>query len=658
MPDLTLVGSLPIAAGILLLLPVVVVVSWLAGRLLGIRRTVLMMLGTGVAGWLLGALLTLQLVGSRPGTLTGVATQLFFGVVFTIGVQFAVDVLRRPDFHSRPARRRSMRRPTESIRAAVARSQRYSQVVRIAARYGFGPHLGLRRASRRTDSERSYGSGLRLALEESGGAFVKLGQVLSTRRDLLPPDVVAELSHLQDDVAPVDFETVRAMIEAELGTPISSSFREFEDKPIAAGSIAQVHAATLIDGRKVVVKVQRPGIDKLVERDIDALLKLAETLERRSRRARSFHVADLVGDFAMRLREELDFRVEAGNTSRIGANLARTPAVCVPEVHHSLCTQRVLTMERFHGVSVRDLEETVGDVDREAIAKRLLSAYLQQVMVDGVYNADPHPGNILLLDDQQIGLIDFGAVGRLDAVQQESLKQMLLAMGRRDPENLLTALLDVVDVPPNTDLGRLQHGLASFLNRYVNDQADPSAETFVALLRLLLEYGAVVPGEFGTAFRTFATLQGTIESVAPDFMLTAELKKAALEKFRVLEHRPQAVVGLVHSEVERWAPLVRRLPRHLDRIATLAERGDMRFRISLFSTASDVETVTRLVNRFVLSGLGVGVGILGVALLAIHAGPVLQSGIRLYSLMGGLALLVSLVLILRVTVAVMRDGLN
>jgi ubiquinone biosynthesis protein len=658
MVGLTLARFLLVGADIVVSLPIIMLVSWFAGRLLGVRRTLLMTLATGFAGWLLGTILALQLIGRNAGTPVGVATQLFCAVVFMIGVQFAVEILRRPDSRDRSAGRRRVRRPSASIRAAVHRSRRYSELVRIAAKHGFGPHLGLRHVSRRTDPERSYGRRLRLALEESGGVFVKLGQALSSRMDLLPPDVAAELSQLQDDVAPANSEAVRAVIEEEFGAPISRFFREFETEPMAAGSIAQVHVATLVDGREVVVKVQRPGIDDLVERDIDALLKLAESLERRSRRLRSFHVAELVGDFVARLREELDFRVEAANTSRIGANLAHLAAVRVPEIHDSLCTRRVLTMEYFHGISVRDFDEAERGIDRQAIADSLLGAYLQQVMVDGVYNADPHPGNILVLDEQQIGLIDFGAVGRLDAVQQEALKQMLLAMGRRDPENLLTSLLDVIDIPVNTDLGRFQHVLASFFNRYLNDEANPSAETFIALLRLLVAHGAVVPAEFGTVFRMFATLQGTIETVAPGYRFTAGLKKVALQAFRGPEHRLQAVAGLVQSEIERWAPLVRRVPRHLDRMATLAERGDLHFRVSLFSTVSDVQTVTRLVNRFILSAVGVGVGVVGVALLATHTGPMLQSGVRLYSVMGGLGLLVSLILILRVTVAVMRDGLN
>jgi ubiquinone biosynthesis protein len=646
-------------ADIFLTLVAVVLVTWFAGRLLGLRRTWFAVVATGITGWAAGTALALFLHGRHGDALKGIVDQLVFAIVFVMVAQVVLEFLRRPDLRNRP-RAQGVPHPLRTLRATMRRSRRYSQVVRIALRNGLGPHLGLHR--RPVDGlvgGRSLGRRLRLTLEESGGMFVKLGQVLSTRSDLLPPEVIAELSGLQDDVLPAPPEAVKRLVEQEICAPLDTVFSRFEWEPIAAASIAQVHAATLIDGSDVVVKVQRPGLDELVERDLDALLRLAKTIERRITWARPYQLLAFAGEFADRLREELDFRIEAANATVIAQNLDGAPEVHVPVVHDALVSPRLLTMERLEGVSIRNREEVARrGVDRRAIANTLLASYLQQVMVDGVYHADPHPGNILLLEDGRIGLIDFGAVGRLDAIEQEALKEMLLAISRRDPEELLAAFLDVVELPPDTDLARLQHRLAGFLARHVTGVANPSGETFIALLRILVGFGAIVPPELSTLFRTLATLQGALETLAADYLFTAEAEAIAVELFGDPSQSPDQLEDLAKAEIVRILPQLRRLPRHLDRIATLGERGDLRLRVSLFSTRNDVDTVTRLVNRVVLAGVGVGIAIVAVVLLSIAGGPHLKSGLRLYPILGYIGLIVSVTFILRVVVAVMREGLN
>jgi ubiquinone biosynthesis protein len=645
-------------ADFLLSLPIIALLSWLASRLIALRQSWLATVTIGIVGWLLGASLAFQLTSDGDGTLTRLAAQLFLAIVFMVAVHGAVELVRRPDLRDGRRRRPGLPHPMRGLRTAVRRSRRYSQIVRIAMRNGFGPHLGRghKGASRQRHSG-TYGHRLRLTLEESGGTFVKVGQMLSGRADLLPPDVVSELSHLQDDVAPASPQAITALVEQEIGGPLATVFRHFDMEPIGAASIAQVHAATLVDGREVVVKVQRPGIEELVERDLDALLRLARSVERRAPWARPYQIGALAGEFADRLRDELDFRLEAANTSTIARNLETNTDVHIPDVHAELSTRRVLTMEKLRGVSIRDGDEIDRrGLDRQELADRLVGCYLRQLLVDGVYHADPHPGNILVLEESRIGLIDFGAVGRLDAVQQEALKEMLLAIARRDPEAVLTAVLDVVDIPANTDLGRLQHALASFLARHVTATVTPSVGAFTALLRVLIDFGIHVPPEFSTLFRALATLQGTLDTMAPGYEFAARVEAAATALF----HDPGTAPGqaLVKSELARTLPQLRRLPRHLDRIATLAERGDLRLRVSLFSTESDMQAMTRLVNRVILAGLGVGIAIVALGLLRTSGGPDLANGLRLYPTLAYLGLLTSMVLIVRVTVAVMRDGLN
>lgn len=643
----------------LLSLPIVVLVSWAVSRLIASRWSWLAVVVISIVGWLLGSAATAQLTSDQAGMLERLAVQLFAAAVTAIVAQCLVEFLRRPDRRALPPQRGVLPHPIRRLRMAWLRSRRYSQIMRIALRNGFGPHLRRGRTRDVPPGDASYGHRLRLTLEESGGTFVKLGQVLSTRSDLLPPELLAELSRLQDDVAPVPPEIITGLVEEELGRPLGGVFRHFDLKPIGGASIAQVHSATLLDGREVVVKVQRPGLDELIERDLDALLRVARTLERRTAWARLYQLGEIAGEFASRLRDELDFRREALNTVALAQNLEPMSDVQVPAVYEELSTHRVLTLERIRGISIREREEIERrGYDREEIADRLLGCYLRQLLIDGVYHADPHPGNILVLEEQRIGLLDFGAVGRLDAVQQAALGEMLLGIGRRDPEAVLIALLDVVDIPSNADLSRLQHALASFLTRYVTDTATPSLGAFNELLRMLVAFGVYVPPEFSTLARALATLQGTVETLSPGYAFPARLERVAVELFHDRELSPSSVPDLVKSELARMAPQLRRLPRHLDRIATLAERGDLRLRVSLFSTESDVQALTRLLNRLVLAGLGVGVAIVAIGLLRTPGGPALAHGLRLYPGLAYLGLLASMIFIVRVTVAVMRDGLN
>jgi ubiquinone biosynthesis protein len=644
------------AIEILLSLPIAVLASWAIGRLLGVARTWRALVAIGIAGWTLGTALSAQLTAGSGATLDQLATKLLLASVSIVLINGALALFRRYDGRANAARNRGIPHPIRSVRATWLRSRRYSQVARIALKNGFGPHLSHKRRSADAFTAPNYGYRLRLALEESGGMFVKLGQLLSTRSDLLSPEAITEMTRLQDHVSPVPPEAIQALVEQELGGPLSNSFLHFDLEPIAAASIGQVHAASLLDGRAVVVKVQRPGVDELVERDIDALLRLARSVERRAAWAASYQIVALAEDLAGRLREELDYRIEATNTAVIAQNLGKDPVVRVPAIHEALSTRRVLTLQRFHGVSIReDGEIERRGFDRRAIADNLVACYIRQLLIDGFFNADPHPGNILLLEEQQIGLIDFGAVGRLDAIEQEALKGVIIGIAARDPEAVLTAILEIVDIPVNADLGKLQHALGSLL---AHQATEPSPAAFTALLRTFSAYGIAVPGEFGTLFRTLATLQGTVETLSPGYPFAERAQSLASGVFGSSLESPLRMDGLVKSELVAVLPQLRRLPRHVDRIATLAERGDLRFRVSLFSTPEDVRSVTLLINRIILAGLGIGIALVGTTLLRTPAGPVLAEGPRLYALLGCVCLAASMILVVRVTTAVMRDGLN
>jgi ubiquinone biosynthesis protein len=643
-------------------LPVMLLVAVIAGRLLGVRRSLGATVASGVIGWFAGAGLSLVIAHSEGNA--GFTRNLWlFSTFFAMSTTAWVELLAKPGALARArSGLASVPRPLRAARLASQRLGRYAQISRIAVRYGFGSTLGL--GDSEADEQAMVGKApvavrLRRALEECGGMFVKLGQVLSTRSDLLPDHVVAELARLQDRVAEEPRDAMQAVVEEDLGAPVETLFAEFDWQPIAAASIGQAYKARLHSGEPVIVKVQRPGIAAAVERDMGVLLELARTAEARTSWAAEYRVLELANEFADRLREELDFRIEARNATIIGGRIGDgTGPVRVPRVHDELTTARVLTMEWLDGVSVRqaDRVDALG-VDRPALAEALLRCSLQQMLVDGHFHADPHPGNVLVLGDGRLGLIDFGATGRLDAVEQSSLREMVLAVSQRDATLMRQAVLEVASLRRGFDDEQLERSLARFMARNLGPGATPSAAMFNELLQLFFAFGITLPPEFSTFFRAMVTLEGTLTTLCPGYLVIDAAQAIAKEWARD-RLTADTLQDLARQELLSLAPMLRRVPRHVDRLATIVERGDVRANVSLFRDPEDVRVVTRLVNRVVVAFLGGVVGVISVVLLGVQGGPPFTGSTSLYQFFGYFGLFCSTVLVLRVLVAVLRDGLN
>jgi len=304
-----------------------------------------------------------------------------------------------------------------AARGRIGRAGRYGQISRILARRGLLPYArGGRRSELATPEGRArLARSVRLAMEDGGVTFVKLGQVLSTRRDLLPAEFTAELSRLQDDAAAVPWPAIEQVLRSELGAEVGEVFASFDPEPIAAASIAQVHAATLRSGARVVVKVRRPDVSQMVGRDLDITGRLAARLERSTSWGRAVGAAGLAAGFAAALREELDLRIEARNMTSVAAASDSRGGIAIPVPYQPLCTARVLVMERLDGRPLATIDPGTPAGVRAALARGLLDCLLRQVMLEGTFHADPHPGNVLLLADGRLGLLDFGSVGRIDA---------------------------------------------------------------------------------------------------------------------------------------------------------------------------------------------------------------------------------------------------
>ena len=538
--------------------------------------------------------------------------------------------------------------PTEwwrKVRGRVSRARRYSRITAIAFRHGLGPYL---RGRERTDTR--LARSLRLALEEGGVTFVKLGQVLSTRPDLLPPDVVDELALLQDKVPAAPWPQVRQVLVDELGQPPEDVFAEFDERPIAAASVAQVHRARLKSGEDVVVKVQRPGVRRVAAGDLDIVNRLAATLHAKTRWGKAIGVRDLAAGFSAALLEELDFRVEARNLAAVRAASDGTDVV-LPAVHEDLCTARVLVMQRLDGVPVRSA--SLESVDRDALARTLLDALLRQVMINGVFHADPHPGNIMLLGDGRLGLLDFGSVGRIDAQLRAALGKLLLAIDHGDPAGLRDALLELVARPDEIDEQQLERALGQFMARHLSSGMRPDVEMFGDLFRLVYRYGLSIPPEIAAVFRALATVEGTLGALSPGFNIVVESRSFADKQFSA-HLTPESLRRTVTEELHAMLPMLRRLPRRADRISSALEQGRLGLSMRLFADERDRQFIVSLLHQVMLTVLGATAGVMAVLLLGADGGPEVGPDISLFQVFGYNLLVISVLLGLRVVVTIFR----
>jgi ubiquinone biosynthesis protein len=638
--------------------------AWVSRRLLGLPVGGLRALIAGLLGFTAAYLLGRSLRATQPGHL-GAFFTVAVGVPLIVAMLFIVLTEALVPSGTVPA-------PVELIRGtrrAAARSRRYWQISRIAVRHGLGPYL---RGRRLRDGEAAGGraalaSSLRQALEEGGVTFTKLGQLLSTRRDLLPEEFTTELARLQDRAEPASWEQVEEVIAQSLGTPVEQVFIQLQPVPAAAASIAQVHKAQLRSGdgtgAEVAVKVQRPGIRATVEQDLDILLRLATRLEDRAHWARAVGTADVARGFAASMREELDFRVEARNMAAVTASwtdqqrsIGGSVSVVLPAMHEQLCTEHVLVIEWMDGVNLREAGPLIDDrgLDRTGLTRALLRSMVYQITEGGVFHADPHPGNVLLLADGRLALLDFGSVGRLDAQQRAALQSLLLALGSGDPAALHDALLELVTRSDELDDLQLERALGQFLARHVAGGTAATTEMFTDLFRLGTRFELAIPPEIATVLRALGTLEGTLILLTPGIDIADEARRYAADHVAG-QVSPHVVRKTAADEMAALLPVLRRLPRRFDRLTGALEQGRLSLSVRLFADERDRRVVTGLTHQFLLAFLGAASGISAALLLSITSGPKISANVSLSQLIGYNLLIVAAVLGLRVLFTILRN---
>jgi ubiquinone biosynthesis protein len=437
---------------------------------------------------------------------------------------------------------------------------------------------------------------IRLTLEELGPTFIKFGQVMSLRPDLLPMGLVLELRKLHDDVPSQPFPLIKKVVEEELGRPVEEAFSHFDEVPLASASLAQVHRAVLPDGTPVAVKVQKPGIQETVNRDLSILKDLVNALEDRIEVFALYDAPGMVRELKNAMLKELDFVIEARNMRIAEANFQGDPKVRIPQVYEAFSTNRLLTMELFEGKKLRELESAPPEQRRE-VALAGLRAALRQVLEHGFFHADPHPGNIVILDNSVVGLLDWGMVGRLTEQMRNDLIDLIIAAADKDGPATASALLRLADAE-DMDRSVLERDVLDILDTYGNlpIKSVNIGEMTGRMTDLLRIHKIRVPADLAIMLKALVTSEGTARELWPELNAVAEaepfVKKLVRERYK-----PAALKKTITRTLLELLNIHRKLPRRLDRIFTKMEKGELSIRFRHDNIEGFLETIETATNR-------------------------------------------------------------
>jgi ubiquinone biosynthesis protein len=533
---------------------------------------------------------------------------------------------------------------------------RLSEIAQVAARHGFGYLLEGRKGQADVDgSPTARGRHLREMLDELGPTFVKFGQVLSTRPDIVPPDIIAELRGLQDDVRPFPFTDVERVVREELGQPLERLFLEFEEVPVASASIGQVHRAVLPNGRRVAVKVQRPLAPATIESDLQLLNQAARLVVERVRALDFVDTRELVDEFGRSIRQELDYRLEGRNAETFHHNFAGHPHVSVPRVYWSYSRSRVLTLEYLEGVQVRDLELDAWSLEqRRRLAYIIAEAWMTMIFRHGFFHGDPHPANILVLGPERIGLVDFGSAGKLTDRDMSKLTRLFIDAINENVEALPKRLAELgVSYPREREeefVGELHTVYSRYYGARLRD-IDPH-EVFREAFSLIYRMNLRLPTRFVLLDKAIATVSAVGAELYPDFNVF-EVARPYARSLMVERFSPQRVLKRANRESWQLAAVARELPYQIH--DTLEQMRDGQIEVGFVHKGLDefMHKLDVLANRLVIALVVTG-GLIGSSLIGIFStgGPQIL-GVNAISVVG---FVVSGVLALWLLWGVIRSG--
>jgi ubiquinone biosynthesis protein len=535
---------------------------------------------------------------------------------------------------------------------------RLKQILMVFARHGFygivkrlslhgqlSPLDRLRYARLHQEEDKNTAVRLRQAFEELGPAFIEFGQLLSTRRDLIPETFARELSRLFWHTPPVPWEEIKQVLPDEY-TATDSPFSVIHPEPLAAASIAQIHRARLKENAaEVVIKIQRPGIAKVIASDLAVLRLLAPLMEKYLPESRSLNPVQMVDEFAYAIDQELDFILEATNMARFSQLFADDPYIFAPKVYWELTSSQILVMDYIDGVPLDDIDRLLAaGVDLKRTAERLLRAFLRQIFEFGFYQADPHPGNFLMLPDNRIAFIDFGLMGHITNAERRALAELFQAAIAEDFERVASLWLEIAHAGREVNRGAFLRGLKPILGKQMNQPEEriQVGEMFMEMIRNGARHGVELPSELFLLFRTFAEIEGLLHWLYLEFSVIEQCRVFADEQLSAAR-QPERLVQAASEEVQQWAGVARRLPRELEELVKTMTAG--RFSIDFGRQGFDflIGELDRSSNRIAV-GLVIAALIVGSSFLMLaDRGPQMWGmqliGLTVFSVGSALALL-------------------
>jgi ubiquinone biosynthesis protein len=485
--------------------------------------------------------------------------------------------------------------------------KRYRDVAKVLARHGFGyllEEIGLIQMlslPKRLFTEweeidpLTMGERIRQVLEELGPTYIKIGQIASTRADIIPEEILKELVKLQDSVAPFSFEDVQRTVEDELGAPLEEIFATFNKTVIAAASIGQVHLAQLKTGERVAVKVQRPNIKALIETDLEILLDLASLAENRMVRMERLQLRDVFEEFAKSLRNELDYTIEARNSEKISKQFREDLTIHIPDIFWDYSTSKILTMEYVEGIKLNQFAEIEKrGYNRKDIAEHLVKALFHQVLIEGFFHGDPHPGNIFIMNGRVLSFIDFGMVGRLTQDMKNNFASMVIAMMRQNTESMIQAILRIGIIPEDVNLTLLTKEVDDLREKYVDV---PMSRISLAgaigdLLEVAYQHQIRIPADFTLLARCLLILEGIVEKLDPTLSIMDMAKPFGLRLLKE-RYRPKTIAERVWHNFSDYSDLLVDLPKQMK----VLMRDMLRGRIHLDVGIPELDVFMRKLDR-------------------------------------------------------------